>query len=63
VFLHLVAEMSDKFLEQRFNCFFVKLGKNASDTSTVLSEAYVREAVKKPEVFFSGINDSKRVAC
>jgi hypothetical protein len=32
-FLHLVAEISDLFLEQRINIkFCVKFGKNASDT-------------------------------
>jgi hypothetical protein len=36
----------------------VKLGKNASDTCVVLSEAYGGEAVKS-QVFLSGINLSK----
>jgi hypothetical protein len=40
----------------------VKLGKNADDTCALLSEAYGAEAMKKCEVFFSGIHDSKRVA-
>jgi hypothetical protein len=40
--------MSDRFLEQRNNIkFCVKLGKNASDTFAMLSEAYGGEAMKK----------------
>jgi len=36
--------MSDQFLEQQINIkFYVKLGKNASDTCAVLSKAYGRE--------------------
>jgi len=46
VFLHFVAKMSDKFLEQRINIkSCVKLGKNASDTCTMLSKAYGGEGV------------------
>jgi hypothetical protein len=40
------------FLDQRINIkFCVNLGKNASDTCTMLSEAYGEEAVKKSSVF------------
>jgi len=39
----------------------VKLGKNASDTCVVLSEAYGGEALKS-QVFLSGINSAKRVS-
>jgi hypothetical protein len=39
--------MSKLFLEQRTNITFcVKLGKNASDTCAMLSEAYGGEAMK-----------------
>jgi hypothetical protein len=41
VFLHFITEMSDWFLVQQVNIkFYVKLGKNASDIYSVLSEAY-----------------------
>jgi hypothetical protein len=44
--------MSDRFLEQRTNIkFCVKLGKNASDTCAMLSEAYGGEAMKKSSAF------------
>jgi hypothetical protein len=44
--------MSDRFLEQRINIkFCVKLGKNASDTCALLTEAYGGEVVKKSSVF------------
>jgi hypothetical protein len=44
--------MSDRFLEQRTNLiFWVNLGNNASDTCTVLSEAFGGEAMKKSSVF------------
>jgi hypothetical protein len=47
VFLQLVSRKSDKFLEKRINIkFFVKSGKNASDTCAVLSGAYGGEAVE-----------------
>jgi hypothetical protein len=40
------------YLEQRINIeFCVKLGKNASDTCVMLSEAYGGEDVKKPGAF------------
>jgi hypothetical protein len=43
--------MSDQFLEQWINIkFCVKLGKNASDTCAMLSEAYEGEAMKKSSV-------------
>jgi hypothetical protein len=51
VFLSLVGKMSVRFLEQRINIkFCVKLGKNASDTCAMLSEAYGGEAMKMPNV-------------
>jgi len=41
MFLHLVTEISDWFIEQWFYIkFCVKLGQNPSDTCAVLSEAY-----------------------
>jgi hypothetical protein len=44
--------MSDRFLDQRINIkFCVKLGKNASDTCAMLSDAYGGEAMKKLSVF------------
>jgi hypothetical protein len=44
--------MSDRFLEQRINIkFCVKLGKTASDTCAMLSEAYEGEAMKKSSIF------------
>jgi hypothetical protein len=51
------------FLEQRINIkFFVKFGKDASDTCAMLSEASKGKNYEKVEVFLSGINYSKRVA-
>jgi len=44
----LVAEISDQSSEQRIS---IKLGKNASDTCAMLSEAYGGEALKKSSVF------------
>jgi hypothetical protein len=44
--------MSDRFLEQRIGIkFYVKLGENASNICTLLSEAYGGETVKKTSVF------------
>jgi hypothetical protein len=43
--------MSDRFLEQRNIKFCGKLGKNASNTCSVLSEAYGREATNNSNVF------------
>jgi hypothetical protein len=44
--------MSDRFLEQGINIkFCVKLGKNASDTCTMLYEAYGGEVLKKSSAF------------
>jgi hypothetical protein len=41
VFLRLVANISDEFLEQPINIIFcVKLGQNASDNCEVVSAAY-----------------------
>jgi hypothetical protein len=41
VFLRVVTEMTDQFLEQRINIKFrVKSGKNTSDTCAMLYEAY-----------------------
>jgi hypothetical protein len=52
VFLRLVKKMSYRFLEQRINIkFCAKLGKNASYTCAMLSEACGREAMKKSSVF------------
>jgi hypothetical protein len=50
VFVRLVTKMSDQFLEQQI-IFCVKLGKNASDTCAMLSEAYGGEALRKSNVF------------
>jgi hypothetical protein len=51
VFLRLITKMSDKYLEQQIDIkFYVKLGKNASDTCAVLCEAYGGEAMKKSSV-------------
>jgi hypothetical protein len=51
VFLRLVAKLSDRFLEQRiYITFWVKLGKTASDTYAMFSEAYGEEAVKNTSV-------------
>jgi len=44
--------MSDRFLEQRINIkFCVKLGKNASDTCAIPSEAYGAEVMKNSSAF------------
>jgi hypothetical protein len=44
--------MNDRSLEQRINIkFYVKLGKHASETCAMLSEAYGGEAMKKSSVF------------
>jgi hypothetical protein len=44
--------MSDRFLEQRIDINFrVKLGKNATDTFKMLSEAYRGEGMEKSSVF------------
>jgi hypothetical protein len=52
VFHRLVAKMSDRFLEKRISIkFYVKLGKNASDISTMLSEACEGEAGKMSSAF------------
>jgi hypothetical protein len=60
VFLCLVAKISDWFLEQQINIkFFVKLGKNASYTCALHSEAF---GGWKSHVFLIGINGSKRIA-
>jgi len=62
VFLCLVAKTSDRLLEQRINTkFSVKVGKNASNTSELLSEAYGGEAMRSRD-FLSGIGGSKRVS-
>jgi trimethylamine:corrinoid methyltransferase-like protein len=59
VFVHLVAEMGDLFLEQQISIkVCVKLGKNANDTCAMLSVAYGEE-VMKSRVFLSGINGSE----
>jgi hypothetical protein len=44
--------MNDLFLEQQINIkFCVRLGKNASDTCAMLSDAYGEETMKKSSVF------------
>jgi hypothetical protein len=59
VFQRLVVKISDQHLEQQINIkFYVKLGKNASDTYGKLSEVYGGGTMKKSSVL-SGINDSK----
>jgi hypothetical protein len=63
VFLHLIAKMNYWFLEQQINIkFCVKLGKNASDTCTILSPRLMGEKLWRIQLFLSGINGSKR-AC
>jgi hypothetical protein len=58
VFLHLVAKMTDWFLEQQINTkFYVKLKNNASITCAKLSKAYRGEAMKKSKVL-NGIKGS-----
>jgi hypothetical protein len=43
-----VVELSHWFLQPQINIkFWVKLGKNTSDTCAVLSKAYGGEAMKK----------------
>jgi hypothetical protein len=55
VFLRLVAKMSDRFLEKRIIIkFCVKLGKNASYTCAMLSEA-CGDKIRKFVVFLRGI--------
>jgi hypothetical protein len=62
VFLCLVAQMSDRFLEQRINIkFSVKFGKNASDTCAMLSAAYEGEDMKNS--ILSGIHGQIEIAC
>jgi len=52
MFLRLVTEISDSNLEQRISVkFCVNLGKNASDTCAMFSEAYRGEAVEKVKGF------------
>jgi hypothetical protein len=52
--------MSGRFLEQRINIkFCVKLGKKASDTCVMLSEAY-GEKLRERQVVLSVINGSKK---
>jgi hypothetical protein len=48
MFLCLVSKMSVWFLEEQINIkFCTKLGKNANDTSAMLSKAYRGEVMKK----------------
>jgi hypothetical protein len=48
VILHLVAKMSDRFLQQRMKTkFFVKLGRSTSYTHAVLSETWGRSYEKE----------------
>jgi hypothetical protein len=52
IFLHLVAKMSDRFLEQRMNMkFWVKLGNNAKDTCAIFSDAYRGRIYEKAKRF------------
>jgi hypothetical protein len=52
VFLHLIAKMSDQLLEQQIDIIVcVKLGRNASDTCAVLSEAYRGGGYEKVKCF------------
>jgi len=52
IFLRLVAKMSDRLLEQRFNNkFCVNLGNDASGICTFLSETYGGEVTKRPGVY------------
>jgi hypothetical protein len=51
VFLRLVAEVRDRFLKRINIKFYVRLGKDATDTCPMLSEAYGGAAVKKSSVF------------
>jgi hypothetical protein len=63
VFLRLVAEISDWFLQQRIdNKFCVKLGKNESDTYALVqcSPRIMGEKLRKGHVFLNGISCSKR---
>jgi hypothetical protein len=55
--------MSDGLLKQQINIkFCAKLGKSASETLQMLTEAYGADAMKKSSVFeFSGIKGLKRV--
>jgi hypothetical protein len=41
----------------------MKLGKNASDTCAMLSEAYGEEAMKKPSVFEWHPHNPTKLAC
>jgi hypothetical protein len=51
MFPHLITKMSDRFLELQMNIkCCVKLGKNASDTCAVLSEAYGGEATEMSSI-------------
>jgi hypothetical protein len=51
VFLRPIAKNEQWILERRINVkFFVKLGKNASDTCAMVSEGYGGEAMKKSNV-------------
>jgi uncharacterized metal-binding protein len=57
----LIAKISDRILEQQISIkFCVKLGKNASDTCEMLSEAYGGEVTKR-QVYLSGVNGSMRI--
>jgi hypothetical protein len=67
------GKMSDRLLEQRINIkFCAKLGKNASETLQMLTEAYGADAIKKSSVsewrkrFKEGqedVKDDKRTEC
>jgi len=52
VFLCLVAKISDRFLEQRFDIkFCVKLEKYASEPCAMFSDAYGEKRLKNSSVF------------
>jgi hypothetical protein len=51
VFLHLVARMTDRFLEQRNYIKCLTLGKNEINNCAMLSEAYGGELKKKSSAF------------
>jgi hypothetical protein len=65
VFLHLIAKMSNQFLEQWINITFcMQLEKNTSDTcANALQDLWGRSYEKVKCFGVPYINDSKRAAC
>jgi hypothetical protein len=58
---HPGGQMSDSLLEKRINIkFCAKLGKSASETLQILTEAYGADAINS-RVSLSGIKGLKRV--